>query len=271
MPHARVNGISIYYEEHGAGTPLLLVMGFTANTTAWEPVLPALSSRYRVIAFDNRGAGRSDAPEAAYSMTELADDALGLLTHLGVERAHVYGVSMGGMIAQHIALRAPHRVLSVVLGCTSPGGKHAVTAAEPVIAALLGAATLPIEQAFDKTLPILYSDGFAAAHRDELYARALQNAPLRASEAGVKGQAAAIQGHDTFDRLPEIAAPTLVLHGDADQLVPTANGRLLAEHIPGAKLTVYPGARHGFHVEFAEQSSADVLAFLDAVAAAAPA
>jgi pimeloyl-ACP methyl ester carboxylesterase len=271
MPYARVNGISIYYEEHGAGTPLLLVMGFTANTTAWEPLLPALSSRYRVIAFDNRGAGRSDAPEAAYTMAELADDALGLLTHLGIERAHVYGVSMGGMIAQHIALRAPHRVLSVVLGCTSPGGQHAITAPESVIAALLGAATLPIEQAFDLTLPILYSDTFAAAHRAELYERALKNASLRASEAGVKGQAAAIQGHDTFERLPEITVPVLVLHGDADELVPTANGLLLAERIPGAKLTLYPGARHGYHVEFAEQSAADVLAFLDAVPATAPA
>ncbi len=268
MPHARVDGISIYYEEHGSGTPLLLVMGFTANATAWEPVLPALSSRYRVIAFDNRGAGRSDAPEAAYTMAELADDALGLLTQLGIERAHVYGVSMGGMIAQHIALRAPQRVLSAVLGCTSPGGEHAISAPEPVIEALLGAATLPIEQAFDRTLPILYSDAFAAAHRDELYQRALKNASLRASEAGVKGQAAAIQGHDTFDRLPEIAMPALVLHGDADQLVPAANGRLLAERIPDARLMLYPGARHAYHVEFAEQSAADVLAFLDAVTTA---
>ena len=271
MPHARVNGISIYYEEHGAGTPLLLVMGFTANTTAWEPVLPALSSRYRVIAFDNRGAGRSDAPEAAYTMAELADDALGLLSHLGIERAHVYGVSMGGMIVQHIALRSPKRVLSVVLGCTSPGGQHAMTAPEPVIAALLKSSTLPVEQAFDLTLPILYSDAFAAAHRAELYERALQNAALRASEAGIKGQAAAIQGHDTFARLSAIAAPTLVLHGDADELVPTANGRLLADQIPGARLTLYPGARHGYHVEYAAQSAADVLAFLDAVPAATPA
>lgn len=271
MPHARINGISIYYEEHGAGAPLLLVMGFTANTTAWEPLLPALSSRYRVIAFDNRGSGRSDAPEAAYSMAEFAEDALGLLTHLGIERAHVYGVSMGGMIAQHIALRAPRRVLSVVLGCTTPGGQHATPAPEQVVASLLKSSTLPIEQAFDLTLPILYSDAFAAAHRAELYERALQNAPLRAGEAGVKGQLAAIQGHDTYAQLPEIAVPTLVLHGDADELVPTANGRLLAERIPGAKLTLYPGARHGYHVEFAARSAVDVLAFLDAVPAAAPA
>ncbi|HEY7295182.1 MAG TPA: alpha/beta hydrolase [Dehalococcoidia bacterium] len=271
MPHAHVNGISLYYEEHGAGAPLLLVMGFAANTTAWESLLPALSSRCHVIAFDNRGAGRSTAPEAAYTMAELADDALGLLTHLGIAQAHVYGVSMGGMITQHVALRAPERVLSVILGCTTPGGPRATPAPDPIVAALLKASAAPIEEAFDLTLPILYSDAFATANRAELYRRALRNAPLRASETGIKGQMAAIMDHDTFDRLPEISAPALVLHGDADELVPTANGRLLAERIPGAKLMLYPGGRHGFHVEFAARSAADVLAFLDGVQAGAPA
>jgi len=271
MPTAPVNGISLYYEEHGAGSPLLLIMGFAANTTAWEPLLPALSSRCRVIAFDNRGAGRSAAPEAAYTMAELADDALGLLAHLGIERAHVYGISMGGMIAQHVALRAPRRVLSVILGCTTPGGPQATPAPDPIVAALLKASTAPIEEAFDLTVPIMYSDAFAAAHRAELWERALRNAPLRASEAGIKGQMAAIVGHDTFARLSEIAKPALVLHGDADELVPTVNGRLLAEGIPGARLVLYSGARHGFHVEFAARSASDTLAFLDSVPAAAPA
>ncbi|HLZ72240.1 MAG TPA: alpha/beta hydrolase [Dehalococcoidia bacterium] len=271
MPHASVNGISLYYEAHGAGSPLLLIMGFAANTTAWGPLLPALSSRHRVIAFDNRGAGRSDAPAAAYTMAELADDALGLLTQLGIEQAHVFGVSMGGMIAQHVALRAPQRTLSLILGCTTPGGTQATPASDAVIAALLQAATAPLEQAFDLTLPLMYSDAFAAAHRAELWQRAQQNAPLRAGEAGINGQMAAVVAHDSFAQLPQIGCPALVLHGDADELVPAANGRLLAERIPGAKLVLYPGARHGFHVEFAAGSASDVLTFLETAPAAAPA
>lgn len=269
MAHAQVNGIRMYYEEHGSGAPLLLIMGFTANATGWEPVIPQLAANHHVIAFDNRGSGRSDQPEGAYTMAQLADDAIGVLDVLGIDKAHVYGVSMGGMIAQHVWLRHRDRVLSLILGCTTPGGPHAVPAPPEVVQTLLSSTSLPPEQAFEANLPIMYSDGFAQAHKAALLERAEQNAYLRATPAGVQGQMAAITRHDTYDRLPEFAVPTLVLHGDADQLVPTANGRILAERIPGATLILYPGARHGYLGEYADQASADALRFLATGAATA--
>ena len=266
MATSTINGISIYHEEHGDGVPLLLIMGFTANATAWEVALPGLARQHRVIMFDNRGAGRTDQPEGPYTMAQLAVDAIGVLDQLGVARAHVYGVSMGGMIAQHVYLRHPDRVLSLTLGCTTPGGEHAVQAPAEVVQTLLAATSMTPEQAFAANLPILYSDAFVAAHKDELLARATQYAHLRATPQGVQGQLAAIVGHDTYERLPDFRVPTLVLHGDADQLVPTANGKILAERIPGAQLVLYPGARHSFFGEYLEQSTADLLGFTASIA-----
>ena len=121
MPTAKINGINIYYEVHGAGDPLLLIMGLGANATAWEAQIPALNREYKVIAFDNRGSGRSDKPTVMYSMRQMADDAVLLLDQLGVAAAHVFGMSMGGMIAQELTLQHPARVKSLVLGATMAG------------------------------------------------------------------------------------------------------------------------------------------------------
>jgi len=265
MPQVQVNGISMYYDECGAGTPILLIMGFTANATAWEPQIAPLAAHHRVIAYDNRGAGRSDAPAGPYTMELLAADAWSLLDVLGIEKAHIYGISMGGMIAQHVYLQHPKRVLSLVLGCTTPGGPNAARADQEVVNTLLAATTMDPEAAFNATLPILYSDAFAAGNRELLFERAQANVNLRAPEAGVQGQMAAIVAHDTYERLPGITAPTLVLHGDDDHLVPTANGEILASRIPGARLVLYPGARHGYSGEFVTQSNQDVLDFFAAV------
>lgn len=271
MAYTDVNGIRMYYEEHGSGSPLLLIMGFTANATAWEVGIPYLSAAHRVIAFDNRGSGRTDQPEGPYTMAQLADDAIGLLDVLGVPQAHVFGISMGGMIAQHVWLRHRDRVLSLILGCTTPGGPHAVQAPSEVVQTLIAGTALPAEQAFEANLPIMYSPAYAEAHKAELFERAATNAHLRATLAGVQGQGAAIAGHDTYDQLPEFRVRTLVQHGDADQLVPTANGRILAERIPGVQLILYPGGRHGYFGEFQPRASEDVIRFTVASTTAAPA
>ena len=123
MPFVQVNDLKIYYEEYGAGTPLLLVMGLGATVLGWSlPQVKRLATKHRVILFDNRGAGQTDKPRGPYTMPQLAADAVGLLDALSIGRAHVFGVSMGGMIVQHIALDYPQRVRSLILGCTGAGG-----------------------------------------------------------------------------------------------------------------------------------------------------
>ena len=128
MPILKANGIHIYYETHGAGDPLLLIMGLGANSTAWFLQVPEFSKHYQVIAFDNRGAGRSDKPNEPYTIMQMADDAAGLMEELGVQSAHVFGMSLGGMIAQELTLRHPARVRTLVLGGTMAGGPQAIRA-----------------------------------------------------------------------------------------------------------------------------------------------
>ena len=124
MPHLQSNGVSLYYEEHGSGEPLLLIMGFTVSSIGWHWNIPAFAQSFRTIAFDNRGVGQSDKPDEPYSMAMFADDTAGLLDGLGIEQAHIFGISMGGMIAQEFALRHPGRVTSLTLGCTNCGGEN---------------------------------------------------------------------------------------------------------------------------------------------------
>src|SRR6185503_20953113 len=137
----------IYWEEQGSGDPILLIMGLGASLEAWDRTAPVLASRYRVILFDNRGVGRSDVPPGPYSLEMMADDAAAVLDAAGVQAAHVYGASMGGMIAQEFALRHPTRVRKLILGCTACGGREAVRADQEVITALNSRASLPREQA----------------------------------------------------------------------------------------------------------------------------
>lgn len=262
MPTATVNGINIYYETHGAGEPLLLIMGLGANATAWERQIPAFRDEFQVIAFDNRGAGRSDKPPPPYSMQEMAQDARGLLDLMGIESAHVFGMSMGGMIAQELALRHPQRVRTLVLGGTMAGGPNAVMAGPCLIQQWLSMASMPLEQAIELGLTFLYSDEFLSRNKEALVKRALELAHLMAPPHALQGQVMAIMGFSTYDRLHEIDKPTIILTGTDDKIVPAENSRLLARRIPKARLVEFPGAGHGFLVEKAAETNAAVLEFL---------
>lgn len=264
MPTTKANGIEIYFEVHGEGPPLLLIMGLGANATAWWKQVPAFSEHYRVIAFDNRGAGRSEKPVGAYSIAQMADDAAALMDALEVPSSHVFGMSLGGMIAQEYALRHPQRVQSLVLGGTTPGGPKAVRPGPDVIGHFATVAALPIAQAIERGMSLLYSDEFLAANKDWLVKRAIENAPLMAPPHGLQGQAIAAISHSTYGRLASIGAPTLVLSGTADKIVPHPNSVLIAEGIPGARLVTYEGAGHGFLVERADEVNGAVLGFLGA-------
>ena len=262
MPTTKANGIEIYYETHGEGPPLLLIMGLGANATAWWKQIPAFAEHYRVIAFDNRGAGRSEKPAGPYSIPQMADDADALMDALGVASSHVFGMSLGGMIAQEYTLRHPRRVHALILGGTTPGGPKAVTAGPQVVQHFATVASLPIEQAIERGLSLLYSDAFIGANREWLLPRALELAHLMPPPHALQAQLIAAMTHNTYDRLAGLAAPALVLSGTADKIVPHHNSVLLSEGIPGARLVQFEGAGHGFLVERAEEVNRSVLGFL---------
>jgi len=262
MPKVRVNDIEIYYEEYGQGEPLVLIMGLGANTTDWDMQIPTFSREFLVVAFDNRGAGRSDKPVMRYTIALLADDAAGLLDALGIASAHVYGVSMGGFIAQELALRHPYKVRTLILGCTSCGGRQSVVASQEHITLMASLAQSPPEEAAEKGLSLLYSEEFIAHKREELIQRTLASAHLRPPPDAFFRQMQAAIHHKTYDRLPQIRCPTLIITGSDDKIVQSENSRILVERIPGAELAVLEGAGHGYAVECAEESNAIVLDFL---------
>lgn len=237
------DGARIHYEVHGAGDPVLLIMGLGSNAYGWYRTIPWLAERYRVIAFDNRGTGRSDVPDGAYSMAQMAHDTAAVLEASGHARAHVVGASLGGMIAQRFTIANPERVRSLVLICTTPGGPNAVQPTPDVTMALLQGGEDP-STVYRRNAWFLYGEDTRNNHTQRIEEDLEYRGKIPTQPAGYLGQIQAAMGHDTWDELASIRVPTLVVHGDADLLVPTANGMHLAERIPGATLTLIPGGGH---------------------------
>jgi pimeloyl-ACP methyl ester carboxylesterase len=263
---ADANGARLYYEVYGEGESLLLIMGLGANHLSWAAQVPVYAREFRVIVFDNRGTGQSDFPEGVdCTIPLLADDAAALLDALGIDAAHVYGVSMGGMIAQEMALRHPEKVRSLILGATSPGGSHAVAPDAQALRSLIEQGSAVDRVVSPAILEVLFSPDYLAEHGSELLQRfqRMGDYPPTSGEA-YTAQLQAAARHDTYDRLPDIAAPTLVLHGTDDPLLPAGNARILAERIPGAKLVLFEGARHAYIMEKQGEADAAVLDFLRA-------
>src|SRR3954469_7001087 len=233
MPYVtRDAGVKLYWEEHGGGDPLLLIMGLGATLEWWHHILPLLSSKFRTIVYDNRGVGRSDIPPGPYSIPMMADDAAAVLDAAGVAAARVFGASMGGMIAQELALNHPERVRSLVLGCTACGGTHVVPAAREVGGGAAARRTMTREQAMWLMAPYIFD---AATPRERVAEDIAVRLAATVSHDGYFAQLAGIRAWSgTHDRLAGLTAPTLVIHGETDQLVPAANGRILASAIPGA-------------------------------------
>ena len=262
MAMVRVGDVNLYCEEWGSGEPLLLIMGMGANTTDWEPQIQALCKEHRLIAFDNRGSGRSDRPDEPVTMERLADDAVALLDSFGVERSHVFGMSMGGMIAQELALRHPQRLLTLILGATMCGGLNAVHPPMKRIMKWIGTRDLPPREAAEAGLPFLYSQKFIDDMKEDLINSSLRTAHLRAPKDTIHHQLTAITRFDSYDRLPSIQAPTLVMTGSADLLVPAENSRILANRIPQAEFVEFGGMGHGFLRESSSRVNETLLTFL---------
>jgi 3-oxoadipate enol-lactonase len=276
MPTALINGINLYYEEQGRGDPLLLIMGFSAHSMMWMMQTPVLAQHFRVITFDNRGVGRSDAPEGPYSTRQMADDASGLLEHLGIERAHVVGWSMGGMIAQELALNHANQLDRLVLMASLA---HASSYAGAWLTYMTQATQLVADGTLDPTgfavnsLPWMFTPAMLAQPPvvELALQQTLQN-PFPATPQGIAGQAEACRAHifgDALQRLSGITAPTLVLVGAEDILTPALYSREMAERIPDARLQVLDRGGHGVPIEYAAAVNEALLAFLKQPVAAA--
>jgi pimeloyl-ACP methyl ester carboxylesterase len=260
MSYTTHAGARIWWEEHGEADPLLLIMGLGATLEWWNRLTPSLTPRYRTILFDNRGAGRSDVPAGPYSIPLMADDALAVLDAAGVTAAHVVGLSMGGYIAQELVLRHPGRVRSLVLGCTSCGGREAVRAAPEVSSALAARAKTAQGDAMWGMVPYTFD---ASTPRERVAQDLAMRMRSTVSNAGYFAQLDAVRAWGgALDRLTAITVPTLVIHGETDQLVPPENGRILARAIPNATLVMLPHASHIFLTDQLEPARDAILAFL---------
>jgi 3-oxoadipate enol-lactonase len=261
MAFVENQGAKIYWDEQGQGEPVLLIMGLGYPSDMWHRTRPVLAARYRTIVLDNRGVGRSDMPPGPYPIELMASDALAVLDAAGEGSAHVFGISMGGMIAQEFALQSPSRVRSLILGCTASGGPNAVRAEREANQMVMMRVQMTPEQAAEAAVPFIYDASTPRARIDEDLA---VRRPWFPRSAAYQAQLTGILSWEAYSRLPQMAAPTLVIHGENDRLVPAGNGKLIAQRIPGAKLLILPHASHIFPTDQSDASHRAILEFLAA-------
>ncbi|MEY2514878.1 MAG: hypothetical protein QOJ89_2236 [bacterium] len=261
-----VDGRRLAYEELAPRDPratVLLLCGIGAKRQGWYKQLPVLGGRFRTLALDYRDVGDSDAATEPYAIADLAADVHALAGALGIERASLIGISMGGFIALELALAHPQLVDRLILVVTSAGGAtHVSTSAEVFRALLPGDEEVETGDGARRVCSLVAGPGFADRHPEaiEEFVEIARHNPMRV-DAYLR-QLRACRAHDVAGRLGEITAPTLVIHGDADPLVRVENGRHLAASIAGAELIVYEDIGHIPEVECFEQFNADLLAFL---------
>lgn len=249
MPFCRVGDIQMHYQVAGDGPPLVLIMGLSGDLTWWGPLVAELERDFRLILFDNRGAGLTEAPEGKYSIPMFANDTAGLMARLGIPRAHVFGVSMGGMIAQELALLYPERVDRLVLGCTSSGGKGFTMPSADAVRDMTLARGKSNEEIARQTMSILFAPGFMKEHPETIEAMVRRFVDSPTPRKPFTQQFWAAIGHDCHERLPQIRNPTLILTGDRDALIPPRNAVTLQEQIPGSRLGTIEDAGHVFFIE----------------------
>lgn len=259
-----VNGLEIYYREYGTGEPLLLIMGLSGNADWWNPLLlELLAERFHVVVFDNRGAGRSGKPPGPYSIAQMAEDAAGLMDRLGWASAHVLGMSMGGMIAQELALQHPARVRKLVLLVTTCGGREHVPAKPEVLKMLnMSVEGISAEVVARSTLYLLYPPSFIEANPEAMEAMVRNILKAPTPPQCLVAQLTAIAQWSDFPRLKDIRQETLIITGSEDILVPPENSRILAREIPNNRLLEFPGGGHGLIGQFPREVAEEVLAFL---------
>ncbi|MEZ4372391.1 MAG: alpha/beta fold hydrolase [Polyangiaceae bacterium] len=264
IPQKAGRSVRLYYELRGksGAPPLLLIRGLARHLLHWGKLPELLEDDFRLVLFDNRGMGRSEVPRPPYTTARMADDAAEVLRAAGVERAHVFGMSLGGMIAQELALRHTTRVDRLVLGCTRAGPGTGPRIAPKTVLEMLGAGRFAPDEAIARTAHLALGERFISEHPEviaEWRALARDYPPAR---AGFLGQLVAGGLHDTRRRLSRVAQPTLVITGDADNLIHADHSRYLAKRIRDAQLEVLPGAGHDFTTERPELAAQLLKAFL---------
>ena len=261
MPFVNRGDARIHYEVTGppTGQPIVLVMGLGMDMSGWDAMLPYLEE-YRVLRVDNRGAGQSDSPDVPYSIAGMARDTVAVMKAAGMNSAHVYGASLGSMIAQEIALSHRDRVRTLVLGCPSPG-VVAIPGSPGILRLMLNRQRYTQQEMFRRAAPYLFHRALEDPVALEAALRQRTAAPV--SPVGYRRQMEAVLRWSSLTRLPFLRVPTLVIHGDRDRLIPTVNGRLIARLIRGAKLHIINGAGHVYSVDAPGEAAGEVVRFLE--------
>ncbi|GAC1580786.1 MAG: 3-oxoadipate enol-lactonase [Candidatus Dormibacteria bacterium] len=259
---AAPDGAQLAVTVAGDGPPLLLFPGLGATRVVFDPLLALLTPTFRVAVYDQRGIGDSQLTPGPYTTEQLGDDAAAVLDGLAIDHAAVMGASFGGLVAQQLAIRHPQRIEALLLAATGPGSAPLASKPDPAAAdALLGRGARTPEDAYRLACTVLYSRRFQEEHADFIEKQVRDRARRPVAARAFQAQLAASQGHDVWDALPSIAAPTLVLHGGEDAVMPLANAKLLCDRIPGAVLDVFDGAGHLFFHEQPQRTADAVTAF----------
>lgn len=265
MPKARSNGIELYYEIHGSGKPLILIAGLGYSHWQWHKMVPLLTEHFQVITFDNRGVGQSEKPAGPYTAQMLAQDTMSLLDELNIEKAVIAGHSMGGFIAQSIALDFPQRVERLILCSTNFGGPNHVPVTPEAMKVLTDVSSDPLTR-FKNGLAVSTAPGWSEKNPEMIeewvkwrVVNPIEPAPYQAQLAiglGLLPEAAAFE-----NKLSRINIPTLILFGAHDKVVPPANADLLSQKIAGSTVLIFPDAGHFFPIEISEAASRAITDF----------
>ena len=259
MPFVTHDGARIHWQALGKGEPLVLIMGLGCCQAMWFRLAPRLARHFRVILLDNRGVGQTEVQHfVVHRVTTMASDVAAVLDAAGESSAHVFGLSMGGMISQEFALQYPARVRSLMLAATNCGGSRAILAEAKVWRLLFSKGELPPEDALEAMRPYTYAATTPANLIDEDHVVRLANYP---TQRGYQAQLYGLMGWTTYSRLPQLRCPTLVLHGRQDQLIPPQNGRLLASRIPDAELVELADASHWIHTDQLDATASAIQKF----------
>ena len=266
MAIAKAGDLNMEYHIEGSGPPLLLVMGLGGQASSWgEPLLEGLQKHFSTIRFSNRGTGATDKPSGGYTVPQMAEDAAALMDAIGLEQAHVFGISMGGMISQELVLNHPEKVQGLVLGCTTCGPAHSIAVPAQTLAKFGQMMQLPVDERVQRFWEIAVTPDFME-ERAGFLAHIMELGMATPTPMETFGQQfAAIQSFDTWDRLPAIKSPTLIVHGDRDILVPVENAEVLHERIPGSRVRIVQGTGHCFFWEEPEEVVEEVVGFLSGV------